>query len=109
MLKPKLDTVSYTCSDNKCYLVWVYDKSALSYEIYRNNILLSTVSLKELDEPFTFLRFPRNALFRNKLLKSKMYVDDTIKKFNTYEYKIRAIYENNQYSDYSNAKYVLCE
>lgn len=109
MLKPKLDSVSYTCADNKCYLVWVYDKTAISYEIYRDNVLLGTFEVKELDEPFIFLRFPRNTLFRNKLLKSKMYVDDTIKKFNTHEYKIRAVYENNQYSDYSNIKYVKCE
>lgn len=109
MLKPILDTVSYTCADNKCYLVWVYDKTVISYEIYRNNVLLTTVNLEELDEPFIFLRFPRNTLFKNKLLKSKMYIDDTIKKFNTYEYKIRAIYENNQYSDFSNIKYIKCE
>lgn len=109
MIKPILDTVSYTCADNKCYLVWTYDKAVISYEIYRNNVLLNTINLKDLDEPFIFLRFPRNKLFRNKLLKSKMYVDDTVKKFNTYEYKIRAIYEDNQYSEYSNTKYVLCE
>ena len=109
MINPILDTVSYTCADNKCYLTWVYDETVISYEIYRNNVLLTTVPLKELEEPFIFLRFPRNKLFRNKLLNSKMYVDDTIKKFNTYEYKIRAVYENNQYSDYSNVKYVLCE
>lgn len=109
MLKPILDSVSYTCADNKCYLVWVYDKTAISYEIYRNNELLGTFKIEELDEPFIFLRFSRNTLFRNRLLKSKMYIDDTIKKFNTYEYKIRAIYENNKYSDYSNTKYVLCE
>lgn len=109
MLKPVLDTVSYTCADNKCYLVWVYDKTAISYEIYRNDVLLTTITLKELDEPFIFLRFPRNTLFRNKLLKSKMYVDDTVKKFNKYTYKIRAVYDNNQYSDYSDIKCVLCE
>ena len=97
MLNPKLYTVSYTCIDNKVYIIWEYDKTAISYEIYRNNVLLTTLKLEELDEPFTFLRFPRNKLFRNKLLNCKMYVDDTIKKFNTYEYKIRAIYENNQY------------
>ena len=109
MLKPILDSVSYTCADNKCYLVIEYDKTATSYEIYRNDELLTILKLEELDEPFTFLRFPRNKLFRNKLLNCKMYVDDTVKKFNTYEYKVRAVYENNQYSDYSNTKYVLCE
>ena len=109
MLKPVLDTVSYTCADNKCYLIWVYDKTVLSYEIYRDNVLLKTVNLKELDEPFMFLKFPRNKLFRNKLLNSKMYIDDTVKKFNTYQYKIRAVYENNQYSEYSNIRYIICE
>lgn len=108
-MKPILNTVSYTCADNKCYLVWVYDNAVTSYEIYRNNVLLNTVTLKELDEPFIFLRFPRNKLFSNKLLVSKMYVDDTVKKFNTYEYKIRAIYKNDSYSDFSNIKYVKCE
>lgn len=109
MLKPVLDTVSYTCADNKCYLVWVYDKSVISYEVYRNDVLLNTINLKDLDEPFIFLRFPRNKLFRNKLLNSKMYIDDAVKKFNTYQYKIRAVYENNQYSEYSNIRYVVCE
>lgn len=108
-MKPILNTISYTCADNKCYLTWVYDKNVILYEIYRNDVLLNTVTLKELDEPFIFLRFPRNKLFKNKLLISKMYVDDTVKKFNTYEYKIRAIYENDVYSDFSNIKYVKCE
>ena len=109
---PRINTASYTCADNKCYLVWVYDKhdrTIASYEIYRNNILLNTVTLKELDEPFIFLRFPRNKLFNNKLLSSKMYVDDTVKKFNTYEYRIRAVYKDETYSDFSNIKYVKCE
>ena len=109
MINPKLYTVSYTCIDNKVYLVIEYDTTAISYEIYRNDELLTTLKLEELDEPFMFLRFPRNKLFRNKLLNCKMYVDDTVKKFNTYEYKVRAVYENNQYSDYSNIKYVKCE
>jgi hypothetical protein len=104
-----LDTVSYTCADNKCYLVWEFDTAAISYEIYRNNKLIDTVLLKELDEPFMFLRFPRNKHLRNILLKSKMYVDDTVKKFNIYEYKIRPIYENNKYGIYSNIRYVICE
>ena len=37
MIIPTLDTVSYTCADNKCYLVWVYDKTVIGYEIYRND------------------------------------------------------------------------
>lgn len=109
MLNPILSTVSYTCIDNKSYLVWEYDASAIAYEIYRNDNLLATVNLEELDEPFIFLRFPRNKLLRNKLLNSKMYVDDTVKKFNEYAYKIRAVYENNQYSEFSNVKYTLCQ
>ena len=109
MLTPVLSTVSYTCIDNKAYLVWEYDKTAISYEIYRNNVLLETIELKDLDRPFMFLRFPRNTLFRNKLLKSKIYIDETVQKFNTYEYKVRAVYENNEYSNYSNIKYVKCE
>lgn len=109
MLTPVLSTVSYTCIDNKVHLVWEYDKEAISYEIYRNNVLLETIELKDLDRPFMFLRFPRNTLFRNKLLKSKIYTDETVQKFNTYEYKIRAVYENNEYSNYSNIKYVKCE
>lgn len=109
MLIPELSTASYTCADNKVYLVWVYDKNATAYEIYRNNKLIATSEVKELDEPFMFLRFPRNTLFRNRLLLSKMYTDDTVKKFNTYEYKIRAVYEDNQYGEYSNIKHVKCE
>ena len=65
MINPKLYTVSYTCIDNKVYLVIEYDKTAISYEIYRNDELLTTLKLEELDEPFMFLRFPRNKLFRN--------------------------------------------
>ena len=108
-MKPIINTIAYTCSDNKCYITWVYDKMATAYEIYRNDILLKTVAINELDEPFIFSKFPRNKLFRSRLLISKSYIDDTVKKFNTYEYKIRAIYENGTYSDYSNIKYVLCE
>lgn len=109
MINPELSTASYTCADNKVYLVWVYDKDAVAYEIYRNNKLIATPEIKELDEPYIFLRFPRNTLFRNKLLLSKMYVDDTVNKFNTYEYKIRAVYEDEQYSEYSDIKYVKCD
>ena len=109
MITPKLDAASYTCSNNKCYLTWVSDNTAVSYEIYRNDVLLDTVTLKDLDEPFVFLRYPRNKHLRNNLLKSKMYVDETVKKFNTYDYKIRAVYENDEYSSYSNMRYVRCE
>lgn len=109
MITPRLDAASYTCSDNKCYLTWVSDNTATSYEIYRNDVLLDTVILKDLDEPFIFLRYPRNTHLRNNLLKSKVYIDETIKKFNTYEYKIKAVYENGEHSSYSNMRYVKCE
>lgn len=109
MIKPVLNTVSYTCSDNKCYLVWLYDKDAIAYEIYRNDTLLGTFNVKELDVPFMFLRFPRNTLFRNNMLSSKVYIDNTVRRFNTYEYKIRPIYMDNKVGEFSNTKYVKCE
>lgn len=109
MMTPVLFTIAYICSENKGYLVWEYDSNALSYEIYRNGNLLDTIDLKDLDTPFMFLRFPRNTHLRNKLLNCKMYVDETIKRFNEYEYKVRAVYEDNQYSQFSNIKYIKCE
>lgn len=109
MIKPVLNTASYTCADNKCYLVWLCDKDAVAYEIYRNDNLLGTFKIEELDKPFMFLRFPRNTLFRNNMLLSKVYVDNTVKRFNTYEYKIRPIYENNIVGEFSNIKHVKCE
>ena len=108
MITPILDAASYLCYDNKCYLTWVYDSNAISYEIYRDGILLDTVELKKLDTPFVFLRFPRNTHLRNNLLKSKVYVDETVRNFKEYTYQIRAVYENDV-SEFSNKRYVKCD
>ena len=107
MKTPQLNA-SYMCQNNTCYLTWIYDDEATAYEIYRDGILLNTVPLEELDEPFIFLNFPRNKHLRNTMILSKMYADTTIERFKNYIYKIRPIYNEEPYN-FSNEKLVITE